>query len=77
MNHSSSNCPMYVRRTNIRPVKNGLYAQALLLHSELFEVCLVSTEGSLKVKSYNSLAREDKSAYKGLGCLSGEMMMMS
>ena len=24
MNHSSSNSPKYVRRTNIRPVKNGL-----------------------------------------------------
>ena len=24
MNHSSSNCPKYVRRTAIRPVKNGL-----------------------------------------------------
>ena len=23
-NHSSSNCPKYVRRTNIRPFKNGL-----------------------------------------------------
>ena len=25
-NHSSSKCPKYVRRTNIRPVKNGLKA---------------------------------------------------
>ena len=30
--------------------------KAMLLHSELFEVCLVSTEGNLKVKSYSSLS---------------------
>ena len=29
MNHSSSKCPKYVRRTNIRPVKNGLNALPL------------------------------------------------
>ena len=27
INHSSSKCPKYVRRTNIRPVKNGLKAR--------------------------------------------------
>ena len=27
----------------------------LLLHSELFKICPVSTEGSLKVKSYSSV----------------------
>ena len=30
MNHSSSKCPKYVRRTNIRPVKNGLTASVVL-----------------------------------------------
>ena len=29
------------------------YTQALLLHSELFAVCLVSSEGNLKVESNN------------------------
>ena len=43
----------------------------MLLHLEFFEVCLASTEGNLNVKSYSSV-REDKRAYKRLGCLSGD-----
>ena len=30
MNHSSSNCPKYVRQTNICPIKNGLKKEKLL-----------------------------------------------
>ena len=45
----------------------------MLLHSELLEFCLVSTEGNLKVKSYKD-KQENKTAYKGLGCLSGEQV---
>ena len=31
MNHSSWNCPKYVRRTNIGPVKKGLYVHSSVL----------------------------------------------
>ena len=45
----------------------------MLLHSELFEVCLVSTEGNLKAKSYSSLSERGQESIQGLGCLSGEV----
>ena len=51
-----------------------IYTQTLLLHSELFKVCLISPEGNLKVKSYSSLSERGQERYKGLGCLSGEVL---
>ena len=42
------------------------YTQALLLHSELFEVCLVSTEGNLEVKSYRNLSGRGQGSIQGL-----------
>ena len=45
------------------------YTQALLLHSELFEVCLVSTEGNLKVKSCSSLSERGQESIQGFGLL--------
>ena len=44
-----------------------IYTQALLLHSELFEVCLESTEGNLKVKSYGSLSERGHESIQGEG----------
>ena len=49
-----------------------LYTQALLRHSKLFEVCLVSTEGNLKVKSYSGLTKRGQESVQGLGCLNGD-----
>ena len=43
--------------------------QALLLHSELFDVCLVSTVGNLKVKSYSSLSERGQESIQGFGLL--------
>ena len=40
-----------------------------LLHSELFEVCLVSTEGNLKVKSYSSLNERGQESTQEFGLL--------
>ena len=37
----------------------------MLLHSELFEVCLVCTEGKLKVKGYNSLSETGQESLQG------------
>ena len=37
MNHSSSNCPKYVQRTNICPVKNGLYTETDTLSLTLIQ----------------------------------------
>ena len=47
----------------------ALHTQALLLHSELFEVCLVSTEGNLKAKSYSSLSERGQESIQGFGLL--------
>ena len=44
-----------------------IYTQALLLYSELFEVCLESTEGNLKVKSYGSLSERGHESIQGDG----------
>ena len=38
-------------------------------HSELFEVCLVSTEGNLKAKSYSSLSERGQESIQGFGLL--------
>ena len=45
------------------------YTQALLLHSELFKVCLVSTEGNLKVKSCSSLSERGQESIQGFKLL--------
>ena len=47
----------------------SFYTQALLPHSELFEVCLVSTEGNLKAKSYSSLNERGQESIQGFGLL--------
>ena len=48
--------------------------QALpVLHSELVEVCLLSTKGNLKVEAYSSLTKRGQETNKGLSCLSGEV----
>ena len=47
----------------------ALHTQALLLHSELFEVCLVSTEGNLKAKSHSSLSERGQESIQGFGLL--------
>ena len=39
------------------------------LHSEPFEVCLVSTEDNLKVKSYNSLSERRQEIIQVFGLL--------
>ena len=44
-----------------------IYTQALLLHSELFEVCLVSTDGYLKIKSYSGLSERGHESIQGGG----------
>ena len=45
------------------------YTLALLVHSKRFEVCLISTEGNLKVERLTGSNRgEDKRVNKGLGC---------
>ena len=40
-----------------------------LPHSELFEVCLISTEGNLKAKSYSSLSERGYGSIQGFGLL--------
>ena len=42
---------------------------SLLQHFELFEVCLVSTEHNLKVKSYSSLSERGQDSIQGFGLL--------
>ena len=42
---------------------------SLLLHSELFEVCLVNIEGNLKAKSYSSLSERGQESIQGFGLL--------
>ena len=39
------------------------------MHSELFEVCLVSTEGNLKAKSYSSLSERGQESIQGFELL--------
>ena len=41
----------------------------LLLHSELFEVGLVSAEGNLKVETYSSLTESRQQNQQGSGLL--------
>ena len=38
-------------------------------HSELYEVCLVSTEDNLKVKSYSSLSERGQESIQRFGLL--------